>query len=129
MSKLTFLIILSPIILLSQIDRSSIELKALRESDNYVKPYRILKTTISDKSFFQIKYLDSDMTLDYVLRYYFYTAIDLNSNTNQLISLDGTRFNLVSKNATDITNELILLVSKMYTGKKEFESFKKLKNK
>ena len=121
--------ILSPIILLSQIDRSSIELKALRESDNYVKPYRILKTTISDKSFFQIKYLDSDMTLDYVLRYYFYTAIDLNSNTNQLISLDGTRFNLVSKNATDITNELILLVSKMYTGKKEFESFKKLKNK
>ncbi len=127
MSKLTFLIILSPIILLSQIDRSSIELKALRESDNYVKPYRILKTTISDKSFFQIKYLDSDMTLDYVLRYYFYTAIDLNSNTNQLISLDGTRFNLVSKNATDITNELILLVSKMYTGKKEFESFKKIK--
>tara|TARA_B100000900_G_C20390813_1_gene638526 strand:- start:320 stop:706 length:387 start_codon:yes stop_codon:yes gene_type:complete len=126
-SKLTFLIILSPIILLSQIDRSSIELKALRESDNYVKPYRILKTTISDKSFFQIKYLDSDMTLDYVLRYYFYTAIDLNSNTNQLISLDGTRFNLVSKNATDITNELILLVSKMYTGKKEFESFKKIK--
>ena len=121
--------ILSPIILLSQIDRSSIELKALRESDNYVKPYRILKTTISDKSFFQIKYLDSDMTLDYVLRYHFYTAIDLNSNTNQLISLDGTRFNLVSKNATDITNELILLVSKMYTGKKEFESFKKLKNK
>ena len=75
----------------------------------------------------QLKYLYSEMTLDYVWRYYFYTAIDLNSNTNQLISLDGTRFNLVSKNATDITNELILLVSKMYTGKKEFESFKKIK--
>ena len=41
--------------------------------------------------------------------------------------MDGTKFNLSSKNAKEITNELIILVSKMYTGKKEIESFKKIK--
>lgn len=127
MSKLTFLMFLAPLILFSQTNSDKIDLKALRESDNYAKPYRILKTTISDKSFFQSKYLDSEMTLDYVLRYHFYTAIDLNANTNQLISMDGTKFNLSSQNAKEITNEIIFLVSKMYTGKKEFESFKKIK--
>ena len=118
---------LAPLILFSQTNSDKIDLKALRESDNYTKPYRILKTTISDKFSFQSKYLDSEMTLDYVLRYHFYTAIDLNANTNQLISMDGTKFNLSSQNAKEITNEIIFLVSKMYTGKKEFESFKKIK--
>ena len=127
MSKLTFLMFLAPLILFSQTNSDKIDLKALRESDNYTKPYRILKTTISDKFSFQSKYLDSEMTLDYVLRYHFYTAIDLNANTNQLISMDGTKFNLSSQNAKEITNEIIFLVSKMYTGKKEFESFKKIK--
>ena len=41
--------------------------------------------------------------------------------------MDGTKFNLSSQNAKEITNEIIFLVSKMYTGKKEFESFKKIK--
>lgn len=127
MYKLTLLIIFIPLVLLSQTNNDKIELMALRKSNNYSKSYRVLKTTISDKSFFQSKYLDSEMTLDYVLRYHFYTAIDLNANANQLISMDGTKFNLSSKNAKEITDELILLVSKMYTGKKEFQSFKQIK--
>ncbi len=127
MYKLTLLIIFIPLVLLSQTSNDKIELMALRKSNNYSKSYRVLKTTISDKSFFQSKYLDSEMTLDYVLRYHFYTAIDLNANANQLISMDGTKFNLSSKNAKEITDELILLVSKMYTGKKEFQSFKQIK--
>ena len=128
MSKLTFLMFLAPLILFSQTSNDKIELMALRKSKNYSKSYRVLKTTISDKSFFQSKYLDTDMTLDYVLRYHFYTAIDLNAKTNQLISMDGTKFNLSSKNAKEITDELISLVSKMYSGKKEFQNFKKIKN-
>ena len=127
MYKLTLLTIFIPLVLLSQTSNDKIELMALRKSNNYSKSYRVLKTTISDKSFFQSKYLDSEMTLDYVLRYHFYTAIDLNANANQLISMDGTKFNLSSKNAKEITDELILLVSKMYTGKKEFQSFKQIK--
>jgi hypothetical protein len=42
--------------------------------------------------------------------------------------MDGTKFSLSSKNAKEITDELISLVSKMYSGKKEFQNFKKIKN-
>jgi len=126
--KVTLLFIFIPLVLFSQTSNDKIELMALRKSKNYSKSYRVLKTTISDKSFFQSKYLDTDMTLDYVLRYHFYTAIDLNAKTNQLISMDGTKFSLSSKNAKEITDELISLVSKMYSGKKEFQNFKKIKN-
>ena len=102
------------------------ELPALRLSDGFSKPYRVLNTTISDKSLFNQYYNDSKLTLDYVIRYHFYTSINLNSDQNELISMDGTKFNLSSKNAKDLTDEFISLVSKMYVGRKEFIEFKKL---
>ena len=105
------------------------ELPALRLSDNFSKPYRVLKTTISDKSLFQQYYNNTNLTLDYVIRYHFYTSIDLNAEKNQLISMDGSKFNLSSKNAVDLTDEVISLVSKMYFGKKEYKEFKKLNKK
>ena len=106
------------------------QLPALRHSDSFSKPYRVLNTTISDKSLFDQYYNDTNLTLDYVIRYHFYTSINLNSKQNQLISMDGTKFNLSSKNAKDLTDEFISLVSKMYVGRKEFIEFKKLnKNK
>ena len=101
-----------------------VELPALRLSNNFSKPYRVLKTTISDKSLFKQNYNNTDLTLDYVIRYHFYTSINLNSEKNQLISMDGTKFNLSSKNAIDLTDEIISLVSKMYEGRKEFKEFK-----
>ena len=103
------------------------ELPALRLSDNFSKPYRVLKTTISDKSLFQQYYNNTNLTLDYVIRYHFYTSINLNSEKNELISMSGTKFNLSSKNAIDLTDEVISLVSKMYFGKKEFKEFEELK--
>ncbi len=106
------------------------ELPALRLSDSFSKPYRVLNTTISDKSLFDQYYNDTKLTLNYVIRYHFYTSINLSSNKNELISMDGTKFNLSSKNAKDLTDELITLISKMYVGRKEFIEFKKLnKNK
>ena len=102
------------------------ELPALRLSDGFSKPYRVLNTTISDKSLFDQYYNDTKLTLDYVIRYHFYTSINLNSDQNELISMDGTKFNLSSKNAKDLTDEIISLVSKMYFGKREFLEFKKL---
>ena len=105
------------------------ELPALRLSDNFSKPYRVLNTTISDKSLFQQYYNDTNLTLDYVIRYHFYTSINLNSEQNQLISMDGTKFNLSSKNAKDLTDEIISLISKMFVGKREFLEFKKLNKK
>ena len=105
------------------------ELPALRLSDNFSKSYRVLNTTISDKSLFQQYYNDTNLTLDYVIRYHFYTSINLNSEQNQLISMDGSKFNLSSKNAKDLTDEIISLVSNMYVGRKEFREFKEVNKK
>ena len=105
------------------------DLPALRLSDNFSKSYRVLNTTISDKSLFQQYYNDTNLTLDYVIRYHFYTSINLNSEQNQLISMDGTKFNLSSKNALELTDEIISLVSKMYVGRKEFMEFKEVNKK
>ena len=103
-----------------------VELPSLRFSNNFSKPNRILKTTISDKSLFQQNYKKTNLTLDYVIRYHFYTSIDLSSEKNQLISMDGSKFNLSSENAVDLTDEVIFLVSRMYFGKKEYNEFKEL---
>ncbi len=103
-----------------------VELPSLRFSNNFSKPNRILKTIISDKSLFQQNYKKTNLTLDYVIRYHFYTSIDLSSEKNQLISMDGSKFNLSSENAVDLTDEVILLVSRMYFGKKEYNEFKEL---
>ena len=103
-----------------------VDLPALRLSDRFSKPHRTLNTTIADRSLFQQYYNNTNLTLDSVIRYHFYTSINLNSKQNQLISMDGTTFNLSSKNAKDLTDEIISLVSKMYFGKREFLEFKKL---
>ena len=128
--KHLILLIFIPLTSFSQSIDQEEELPALRLSNNFSKPYRVLKTTISDKSLFQQYYNNTNLTLDYVIRYHFYTSINLNSDQNELISMDGTKFNLSSKNAKDLTDEIISLVSKMYIGRKEFIEFKKLnKNK
>ena len=100
------------------------ELPALRLSDKLSKPNRVLKTTINDKSLFKQKYKNTNLTLDYIIRYYFYTSIDLNAKKNQLISMDGSVFNLSSKNAKALTNEVISLIGNMYFGKIELKEFK-----
>lgn len=105
------------------------ELPALRLSDKLFKPNRVLKTTINDKSLFKQKYKNTNLTLDYIIRYYFYTSIDLNAEKNQLISMDGSVFNLSSKNAKALTNEVISLIGNMYFGKIELKEFKEMSSK
>ena len=124
--KHLILLIFIPLTSFSQSIDQEEELPALRLSNNFSKPYRVLKTTISDKSLFQQYYNNTNLTLDYVIRYHFYTSIDLNSKENQLISMDGSAFNLSSENAKDLTDEVISLVGGMYYGKKELNAFKEL---
>ena len=125
MRKLILLLLFIPIVSIGQ----EVELNAIRLSNNFSKPNRVLKTRISDKSLFQQNYNNTNLTLDYVIRYHFYTSIILNAEENQLISMDGTKFNLSSENAVDLTDEVISLVSRMYFGKKEFNEFKELNKK
>ena len=128
MKKLIFLLSIPLISFGQSIDQED-DLPALRLSNNFSKPHRVLKTTISDKSLFQQYYNNTNLTLDYVIRYHFYTSIHLNAEKNELISMDGSNFNLFSKNAVDLTDEVITLVSKMYFGQKEYKEFKKLNKK
>jgi hypothetical protein len=125
MKKLILLLLFVPLVSIGQ----EVELNAIRLSNNFSKPNRVLKTRISDKSLFQQNYNNTNLTLDYVIRYHFYTSIILNAEENQLISMDGTKFNLSSENAVDLTDEVISLVSRMYFGKKEFNEFKELNKK
>ncbi|MDB9794253.1 hypothetical protein OAB81_05300 [Flavobacteriaceae bacterium] len=125
MRKLILLLLFIPLVSIGQ----EVELNAIRLNNNFSKPNRVLKTRISDKSLFQQNYNNTNLTLDYVIRYHFYTSIILNAEENQLISMDGTKFNLSSENAVDLTDEVILLVSRMYFGKKEFNEFKELNKK
>ena len=122
MKKLLLLLLFTP---LASIGQQGV-LKALRLSNNFSKPNRVLRTTISDKSLFKQNYDNTNLTLDYVIRYHFYTSIYLNAEENQLISMDGTTFNLSSENAEDLTDEVITLISGMYFGKKEFNAFEEL---
>ena len=125
MRKLILLLLFIPLVSIGQ----EVELNAIRLNNNFSKPNRVLKTRISDKSLFQQNYYNTNLTLDYVIRYHFYTSIILNAEENQLISMDGTKFNLSSENAVDLTDEVISLVSRMYFGKKEFNEFKELNKK
>mgnify|MGYP003991100207 FL=1 len=125
MRKLILLLLFIPLVSIGQ----EVELNAIRLSNNFSKPNRVLETRISDKSLFQQNYNNTDLTLDYVIRYHFYTSIILNAEENQLISMDGTKFNLSSENAVDLTDEVISLVGRMYFGKKEFNEFKELNKK
>ena len=125
MRKLILLLLFIPLVSIGQ----EVELNAIRLNNNFSKPNRVLKTRISDKSLFQQNYNNTNLTLDYVIRYHFYTSIDLNSEENQLISMDGTKFKLSSKNAVDLTDEIVSLVSRMSFGKKEFNEFKELNKK
>ena len=101
------------------------EMKVYVKNNNMDKGYRTLKTTFSDSLVFKKRFKDSNYTLDHVLRFYYATAIDLKSDKNELISMNGQRFQIQSENPEDMVNEVILLVGNMYYGKKEDAEFKK----
>ena len=94
--------------------------------NNYMeKGYRTLKTTFSDSLIFKNKYKESNYSLDYVLRYYYATAIDLGCDKNELISMSGLVFPIESAKPDEIVEEVIALIGNMYYGRKEDMDFKK----
>ena len=101
------------------------EMKVYIENNNMEKGYRTLKTTFSDSLIFKNKFKDSDYSLDYVLRYYYATAIDLDCNKNELISMSGLVFPIESVKPDEIVEEVMVLIGNMYFGRKEDNDFKK----
>ena len=103
-----------------------IELPALRTNNNFNQGYRILKTTISDPLLFDLTFPETNISLGYVLRYYFYTGIDLNSDTNQLTSMDNRTFDMPeTEDPVELVKAVIQEVSKMGFGSREYREFVK----
>ena len=103
-----------------------IELPALRTNNNFNQGYRILKTTISDPLLFDLTFPETNISLGYVLRYYFYTGIDLNSDENQLISMDNRTFDMPeNEDPIELVKAVIQEVSKMGFGSREYREFLK----
>ena len=108
----------------NSLPNSEIELAALRTNDNFAKGYRVLKTTIKDDKFFESIFPKTNISVGQVLRYYFYTAIDLSSEKNQLISMDNTTFELpITNSPVDLTRAVIHEIRKMSIGSSEYKDF------
>ncbi len=101
------------------------EMKVYFKNNKMEKGYRVLKTTIKDSLVFKKKFKDSNYTLDYVLRYYYATAIDLSCNKNELISMNGLVFPIESDTPDEIIEEVMSLIGNMYYGRKEDKEFKR----
>ena len=101
------------------------EMQVYVKNNNMEKGYRTLTTIFTDSLVFKKKFKDSKYSLDYVLRYYYATAIDLGCDKNELISMSGLVFPIESEKPDEIVEEVIALVGNMYYGRKEDIDFKK----
>tara|TARA_B100000941_G_scaffold247307_1_gene192367 strand:- start:85 stop:468 length:384 start_codon:yes stop_codon:yes gene_type:complete len=101
------------------------EMKVYTINKKMKKGYRVFKTTITDSLLFKQMYEDSDYTLDYVLRYYYSTAIDLSCKENELISMSGKKIPIQSKEPSTMVYEVMELIGKMYYGQNEHKEFRK----
>lgn len=106
--------------------QESPEMKVYVKNNNMKKGYRILKTKFSDSLIFKKNFKDSDYTLDFVLRQFYATAIDLGCDKNELISMNDKVFKLKSETVENIIDEVISLIGNMYYGRKEDENFNKM---
>ena len=107
------------------IAQEKLDMEVYIKNNNMEKGYRTLKTTFSDSLIFKKKYKGSNYSLDYVLRYYYATAIDLDCNKNELISMSGLVFPIESVKPDEIVEEVMTLIGNMYFGRKEDNDFKK----
>ena len=101
------------------------EMQVYVKNNNMEKGYRTLTTIFTDSLVFKKKFKDSKYSLDYVLRYYYATAIDLGCDKNELISMSCLLFPIESAKPDEIVEEVIALIGNMYYGRKEDMDFKK----
>ena len=110
----------------SDVDQSDMVLDALRERsgvffDDNTRNY----TSINDTSLFETIFPGTETSCGYILRFYFYTNIHLSSNSNELFSMDGSRFSLssTSSDVVNLTREVIKIIGGMSMGASELTNF------
>ena len=95
------------------------------KNKNMQKGYRTLTTTFTDSLVFKKNFKNTKYSLDYVLRYYYATAIDLGCDKNELISMSGLVFPIESEKPDEIIEEVMALIGNMHYGRKEDKDFKR----
>ena len=115
-----------------QAEEENVEvLKALRTKDGFfANNSRNMKSSVTNSNDFDQKFPGTNVSCGYILRYFFYTNIHLNSDDAMLISMDGTRFDIPlsdkSQNVDSVVYEtkiVINLIRGMFYGNDEFKEF------
>ena len=111
----------------SEVDQSDMVLDALRERSGvfFDDNTRNYYTSINDPSLFETIFPGTETSCGYILRFYFYTNIHLSSNSNELFSMDGSRFSLssTSSDVVNLTREVIKIIGGMSMGASELTNF------
>ena len=124
MKKILLFLLLVPMVSFGQTRDSINQYKALRLKNElgFQKSYRILKTTFKSLEGFQTFYPGTEITLEKILRYHFYTAIHINQKENKLFSMDLTEFKLKNNTSEEeITKETVALIGDMFFGSDELK--------
>ena len=125
-SIIFFLVTFFPNSVFSQNDKEKLILPALKVAEYGFKDnYRTFKTTYIDSTTFEKYYSNTDMKLDYVLRFFFHTSIEFSNKQNKLVSMDGTVFDLKSETPSQLVDEIVSLIGNMNSGFKELKDFQK----
>ena len=111
----------------SDVDQSDMVLDALRERSGvfFDDNTRNYYTSLNDPSLFETIFPGTETSCGYILRFYFYTNIHLSSNSNELFSMDGSRFSLssTSSDVVKLTREVIKIIGGMSMGASELTNF------
>jgi len=109
------------------INEPKVILDALRERSDvgFKNKTRNYYTLINDSLLFETIFPGTEISCGYILRFYFYTNIYLSANSNELFSMDGSKFVLSnsSKDVIILTREVIAVIGGMLMGTNELEKF------
>ncbi len=109
------------------INEPEVILDALRERSDvgFKNKTRNYYTLINDSLLFETIFPGTEISCGYILRFYFYTNIYLSANSNELFSMDGSKFVLSnsSKDVIILTREVIAVIGGMLMGTNELEKF------
>ena len=111
---------------------NNIILLAFRERTeiSFNKKTRDLNTLVSDSSIFAHIFPNTDISCGHIIRYYFYTNIHLNQDSNELISMDESVFRLDDFSGTQdkeyiikLSEQVITTIGDMYYGSSDLQDF------
>ena len=122
---LCLVIMIFPLFITAQNQENILKASRRGNSTFYKGQSRVLFLTTHTIKDLQTVFPGTDKTCEYILRYYFYTEIHLNKNSNVLFAMDGTKFHIDKRNtsAISLTTSVINLTGGMYYGESEMKSF------